>query len=165
MKNEIFEFLQKNENSIDSLINDSKLILTQSSSKNIDEVAYILLNLLNTLDVGDITSSNLGDDCKNQLSIFLKEEKGSITTYLRGVKQTDSPKLIDIEWKFVGTATLDNNYSEFSPKIILKLQFSNGDSKVIETDFANFKKLQEDLEEGLLSYNSVYAKRVESFAK
>jgi len=55
--------------------------------------------------------------------------------------------------------------SDFSPKILIKLKFNNGKEKLVESDFAGFKKLQEDIEEGLYSYNSIYSKRVDNFAK
>ena len=76
------------------------------------------------------------------------------------------PRLIDIEWKFIGLASVDKiDVNDLEPKILLNLIFNNGKKKIIETDFANFKKLQEELDLALSSFNSAYSKRINTFSK
>jgi len=75
-------------------------------------------------------------------------------------------KLTDIEWKLVGSASLENAETDnFQPRIILKLKFSNDLSQIIETDFAGLKKLQEEFELSSSGFNSAYSKRLIAFSK
>jgi hypothetical protein len=164
MKNEFYDFFNKHENNLDALVYDAKQILSYTYSRNIDQNAFILLNISNSLEIIDIVNSNLSETSKTVLQNFLKEEKNNIKQYLKLLKSSDFPKLVNIEWKFIGLSSIESP-SDFSPKILIKLKFNNGKEKLVESDFAGFKKLQEDIEEGLYSYNSIYSKRVDNFAK
>jgi hypothetical protein len=164
MKNEISDFFEKNSNSLETILQESKKLLTDGANKNIDERAFILLYLLNIVNSNDILESTLSEEIKTFLTSFIKEEAESIKNFQKIIKSSSFPKLVDLDWKFIGLISIDQG-SELIPKILVKLQFNTGESKVFETDFANFKKLQEDIEEGLNSYNSVYSRRVESFSK
>lgn len=78
----------------------------------------------------------------------------------------DVHKLVDIEWKFVGVASLEQAESgAFEPKIILNLIFSDNTAAIMETDFGTLKKLQEELELASSSFNSGYARRLNAFTK
>jgi hypothetical protein len=163
MKNEIVDFFVQNSGAINTLLSEVKQILG-NGIKNQNETPYVLLNILTILTPSDISASNLPDELKLSLTNFMTEEVDSIKLFKVREKGVSYPKLIDLEWKFIGQTRLDN-VSEMIPKVLVRLKFNNGESKIFETDFAGFKKLQEDVEEGLNSYNSVYSKRIESFAK
>jgi hypothetical protein len=161
MKNEIYEFFEKNLNDIDSILANTKQAL---ENKSVDPRAYILITILGNIEPSHIANTNFPDEIKNKLLAFLKEEENSIQKIMRETK-SEYPRLVDLEWKFIGLSPIDQVSIEVIPKILVKLKFNNGENKIFETDFAGFKKLQEEVEEGLNSYNTVYSKRVESFAK
>lgn len=174
MKNEIFEFFQKSANDMDYLIETSKTILNKNKTN--EQRAYILLNILYEYikdEKMNILSSKLKEVLDeislNNLLLFSKEETDNIIDYFTTVKierENQIPKLLDFEWKFIGLTTLDKfEIAEYTPKILLRLIFNNGQEKIIETDFSNFKKLHEEIDENLSSMNSVYAKRIVSFSK
>ena len=176
MKNEFSDYFTKNKTTLDQYIEDAKNLV--SNNKVLDNNTYTLCFLLSDILKNKLfenekfmdslkqiininTIQNLVDFATEEQEYFFKFEKD-----VKSFKSDNVSKLIDIEWKFVACSSLENfEINELQPKIILKLLFSNGSTKVLETDFANFKKLQEELDEGCNSFNSTYSKRIESFSK
>ncbi len=74
--------------------------------------------------------------------------------------------LKDIEWKFIGLIDINSiDRRDIDPKILLKLIFSDDSIKIVESNYSNFKKLQEEMEENISSFNSVYLRRIIKFSK
>ena len=178
MKNEIIDFFHKNCDDIEFLLDDCKILLNHGKVN--DKRTYILCNILAEVIrdsiFGDNSSelfSSLKEKVKPEalayLSTILKEEKENFIGYyneIENIRNEKLPRLIDIEWKFIGLTSIDKiGANDLEPKILLNLLFNNGARKIIETDYANFKKLQEELEISLNSLNSAYAKRVNTFSK
>lgn len=171
MKNEIVEFFQRNAGDVSYLVEDCRSIL--NTNKSNDQRSYVLLNILSEMKE-NITSSDelkgiLDEETVNNLSLFLKEEGGLLKEYFSWFKQSkneNTPKLVDFDWKFIGLASIDKlDTGEITPKILIRLIFNNGKTQLIESDFANLKKLQEEIEENLSSFNSTYSRRIETFSK
>jgi len=160
MKNEIKLFFSTNEDKLEKILYDSKIILEQNSNSSMSE-SYIMIHLLSHMSYDDISLLDIGEEKIGLVLNFYKEMNLLIKKFISNIDKI--PKLIDFEWKFVLLNSLNNE--ESIPKIILKMIYSNGSELIVETDFANFKKLQEEMEECLNSYNSVYSKRIETFAK
>lgn len=86
----------------------------------------------------------------------------SISNTLKNQKKM----LIDIEWKFITLSTIEDfENGSFYPKILLRLKYSDDTDKVIETDYGTFKKLQEEFEFAINSFNSRYSKKINAFVK
>lgn len=175
MKNEmIVEFFRRNKNELENLMSDAKLIVC-NKNKTHEENSFIFLGILNQYIkinqverlILELKENEILDGAINSeiLNSYILEEKENILIYFAEVNKNKN-NLVDFEWKFVGLSTLEKfDIGEIQPKIIIKLKFSDLTEKIIETDFAGFKKLQEEIEEGLQSFNSTYAKRIETFAK
>jgi len=176
MKNEFSEYFQKNKNNIDQYVEDAKNLI--ANNRVLDNNTYTLCFLLSEILKDGLFESErftnnlkeiLDESTLHNLLNFATDEQEFLFKFekeIKSYKQEKVSKLVDIEWKFVVTSSLDNfEINELQPRIILKLIFSNGSNKVLETDFANFKKLQEELEEGVSSMNSTYSRRIESFSK
>lgn len=132
-----FLYNNKEETSVDKLSN----MLNEYISNDSD---CLLLNKLLKENLEII--KNINKDCK--YSIF------------------KSKKLVDIDWKLVSKATLEMaELGEYIPTIIVNLIFSDGSHNILETDFATFKKIQEDLDNALSSFNSSYSRKVIAFSK
>ena len=178
MKNEIIEFFNKNTNDIEFLLDDSKILL--SNGKANDKRTYILCNILSEIIRNSLFGENynelfseLKEKIKPEALVYLmsilKDEKENFISYYREIENIQIekiPRLLDIEWKFVGLTSINKSgLNELEPKILLNLIFNNGVKKVIETDFANFKKFHEELDISLNYFNSSYAKRINTFSK
>ena len=178
MKNEILQFFDKNSSDIEFLLDDCKILL--ANGKGNDRRTYVLCNILSGIVKDNIFGENhseffnalidkVSPDSLNYLSSVMKDEKDNLINYYKEIEiiqKEKIPKLVDIEWKFIGLASLDKiDVNDLEPKIILSLVFNDGSRKLIETDFAGFKKLQEEIELSLGSFNSAYAKRINTFAK
>jgi hypothetical protein len=161
MKNEIKEFFERNEEELEYMLNDVKRILENDNS-NKNENSFTLLHLLSYIDEEHIKEIKIREDYKQLLISCLRDEKNRITSYIKEIKEI--PKLVDFEWKFIDLSSISNE-NAVVPKILVKLIYSNAQYKIVEADFSTFKKLQEEIEESLSAYNSVYSKRIESFAK
>lgn len=148
-----------------------------SQNKISDENSIIFLNILSDLLNKDYQVEKILKSLKqmisdesnfNLLEKIIKDNLQiikSINTEIE-INKFDSPRLIDIEWKFIGSANLDQAENEiFEPRILLNLVFSNGDKKIIETNFAGFKKLQEEFEIASQSFNSAYSRKLKVFTK
>lgn len=141
--------------------NQQTIILISIFSDVINKTSLDNLLLLIKKHVYNDTYVKLFTDILNEnLSFFISFNKK------QEYQKFSTNKLIDISWKLVGRATLDQaEQGLFEPKIILKLIFSNNTEQVIESDFTNFKKLQEEIDFICSSFNSGYAKKVLAFAK
>lgn len=176
MKNELIEFITKNSEVIEYILEDAKLVLNKSRSK--DDKSVILLNILHEIlkdneeklkDFLFHISKILDENKLSALTNFIVEEKINIIDYFMTIeneKRESYPKLTDFEWKFVGLTTPDKlETGEIIPKIILRLFFNNGSNKIIETDFSNLRKLLDEFEYNASSLNSTYVRRIDSFLK
>jgi hypothetical protein len=61
--------------------------------------------------------------------------------------------------------TNDLERGNINPKLLITLYFNDGSEQLIESSFASFKKLQEEIENCLSTFNSSYSRRVQIFAK
>ena len=74
--------------------------------------------------------------------------------------------LLKMDYKFIGLSTgNDLDKGNITPKILVKLYFNDGSEKLLETNFASFKKLQEEIEECLSGFKSAYLRRIQHFSK
>jgi hypothetical protein len=178
MKNDIIQFFHKNSNDIEFLLDDCKILL--SNGKGNDKRTYILTNILSGIVKDNLFGDNhnefysvlkdkINSETLNYLASVMKEERENLINYykeIENIQKEKLPKRVDIEWKFVGLASLNKiDVNDLEPKIIVNLIFNDGSSKVLETDFAGFKKLQEEIDLSLSSFNSAYAKRINTFSK
>jgi hypothetical protein len=174
MKKEINEFFINNNEQLEYIIQDAKIIL--NANKINDQRSFVLLNIIfNYIKEEKIEflvnklNEIVNESSLYLISSFIKEDQMNIIDYFSNIsleKEESYPKLIDFEWKFVGLSHLNNfEKGEIFPKIFIKLKFNNETEKILETDYSNLKKLQEEIEENLTSFNSTYAKRIEAFSK
>ena len=74
--------------------------------------------------------------------------------------------LTKMEYKFIGLCSANGlDKGNIEPKILLTLYFNDGSHQLIESSFASFKKLQEEIEHCLSAFNSSYSRRIQVFAK
>ena len=172
MNNEIINFFNFDQNKLETIIDEAKIIL--DTKKINDKSAFSLINILFEI----IKSSKkenfikkieetLDEEKSNLIKSFLNEEQINILeffNFMKNQKEVEVVKLVDFEWKFVLNSSITNN-DDATPKILVKLIFNNGQTKLLETDYSNFKKLHEEIEENLSAFNSTYAKRIETFSK
>ena len=175
MKNEIIEYVKNNKDNLFKLAEEVKNLITdKNTSANADTLVF--MNLLEYLINEKITdeflnyiNANIDNDLADALKKIMIEERDSLIESFFRIKngmENFKINLVDIEWKFIGLLDLNaNDLREMDPKILLKLVFSNDSFKIIETNYANLKKLQEEIEENVQSYNSIYAKRIINFSK
>jgi hypothetical protein len=176
MKNDLIDFFIKNSNELENIIEESKQVLIKKKSKS--ENAVILLNITyEQLKDGEEKlkefinqlSNNLEENKVRSLSNFISEEKMNVVDFfitLENEKRESYPKLVDLDWKFVGLVTPNKlEMGEISPKILVRLFFNNGTQNIIETDLANFRKLHEELDQNLSSLNSTFTRKIDTFLK
>ncbi len=175
MKNEIKEYLKNNQDNLYKLYEEVRSIITEKNTPaNSDTLVFMnLLEYISNERLNDdfikFISQNNDNELANALKKLLVEERDSFLETLLRIRNgiNSSPiNLVDIEWKFIELLDINSNdLREMDPKILLKLVFSNDSYKIIETDFSNFRKLQEEIEENVQSFNSVYTKRIINFSK
>lgn len=175
MKNEIKEYLENNKDNLHKLTEEVRNIITDiNTSPNAE--AFVFMNLLEYLnkeslidDFLSYISENFDNELANSVKKLLVEEKNSFLETLLRIRngiENSQIFLVDIEWKFVGLLDINaNDLRDMEPKILLKLVFSNDTFKIIETNYSNFKKIQEEIEENVQSFNSIYTKRIINFSK
>ena len=175
MNNEIAQFFKNILPQFNSILLEAKKSL--SHKKFIEENSFTFISILyeyireENLDFFfNQLQANLGENYDNNFAInlktFLQEETSNIIDFFSFLKfniKEENVRLIDFEWKFVGLSAPDNN--GIFPNIYLKLIFNNGNEEIIECNYSNFKKLQEELEEAIKSFNYSYSKRIEKFSK
>lgn len=130
--------------------------LSQSSENNTDMFLKLLKKEIVDDNVYVMFDKVLKDNVKEITDINNEIEK----------EKFKENKLVDIEWKFIGSASLEQADNKvFEPRIILKFIYSNGFTEIIESDYSNFKKLQEEFELASQSYNSAYSRKLIVFSK
>jgi len=171
MKNEICEFLVKNGSELPNLLEDGRSLI--HLNKVVQETVLYLLNIINYSLKDDnaenlmlISKECLNEDAQNCLLKFLSEEKENILNFFSNKDNNGILTLADFDWKFICLSDLDSfTKGEIHPKILLKLIFTDKNERIIESNYSNLKKLQEEIEYCLTSFNSTYTKRIENFSK
>ncbi len=130
----------------------SNYLQSNNLSNFIQIISPFIENENNQVVLSQLLSDNL---------VFIKQINNNISN-----NKFRTKKLIDINWKLVGRATLEQaELGSFEPKIILQLKYSDDSFDTVETDFGTFKKLQEELEISCNSYNSSYSRKINAFSK
>ncbi len=177
MRDEILTYLKENENNLNNYIEEINNLI-QNNIKNTDPEIIVLMSLLEYIiseksskDFIKFLSENYEIKEINLLENLLNTGKENFLEIYKRIKNGNGINnqrisLVDLHWKFVGVMDLNaNDLRDMEPKIIIKLIFSDDSIKLIETNFANLKKFQEELDDSLNSFNSVYSKRIVNFSK
>ena len=179
--NSSVEFFTKNLSNIPSLINELKQALEDINTPIKSENLYLFMNVLyevcrkeNLLDeylklVANKENIQLVQDMRSQILTLLSEEKDNIINYMRELnkrKKNNYLNLTKMEYKFIGLCSSnDLERGNISPKLLITLYFNDGSEQLIESSFASFKKLQEEIENCLSAFKSSYSRRIQVFAK
>ena len=179
--NSSLEFLKKNLNNIPSLLNELKQALEDLNNPIKSENLFLLINVLyefcrkeNILDeylkmIATKENIQLIQDIRSQILTFLSEEKDNIILYMKELnkrKKNNYLNLTRMEYKFIGLCSSnDLERGNINPKLLITLYFNDGSEKLIESSFASFKKLQEEIENCLSAFKSSYSRRIQVFAK
>ena len=179
--NSSIEFFKKNLNNIPSLINELKQAIEDINTPIKSENLYLFINVLfevcrkeNLLDeylkaVATQDNIQLLQDARNQILTFLSEEKDNIINYMKELnkrKKNNYLNLTKMEYKFIGLCSSnDLERGNINPKLLITLYFNDGSEQLIESSFASFKKLQEEIENCLSAFKSSYSRRIQVFAK
>ena len=179
--NSSVEFFTKNLSNIPSLINELKQALEDINTPIKSENLYLFLNVLydvcrkeSLLDenlklVANKDNIQLVQDMRTQILTLLSEEKDNIIHYMRELnkrKKSNYLNLTKMEYKFIGLCSSnDLERGNISPKLLITLYFNDGSEQLIESSFASFKKLQEEIENCLSAFKSSYSRRIQVFAK
>lgn len=167
---------------INLILQDSEILMEDlqcyfNSNKVSNEKTLIFLSIVSEFlennnkieSVLNIIKNNVKDHTVYlELEKILKDNVEEIKSINKEVEKQklNTIKLVDIEWKFIGSASLEQAENQiFEPRILLKLIYSDESHQIIETDFGNFKKLQEEFELAALSFNSAYSRKLIVFSK
>ena len=175
------DFFKDKLNNIPTLLNEVKQFLEDINLPLKSEDLYIFINILYSICLRDnlideylkpiITQDNvqLIQDIKGKIMGFISEEKDNIINYIRELKKRKKNNYLNLtkmEYKFIGLMTPnDLERGNINPKLLITLYFNDGSEQLIESSFASFKKLQEEIENCLSTFNSSYSRRVQIFAK
>ena len=179
--NSTLEFLKKNLNNIPSLLNELKQALDDLNTPIKSENLFLLINVLyefcrreNVLDeylklTATKENIQLIQDIRTQILTFLSEEKDNIVQYMKELnkrKKNNYLNLTKMEYKFIGLCSAnDLERGVINPKLLITLYFNDGSEQLIESSFASFKKLQEEIENCLSAFKSSYSRRIQVFSK
>ena len=181
--NSAIDFFRSNLSKIPTLLNDVKQVMEDINMPLKDENLFLIMNVLydicrnekrNLLDeylkaVQTQTNLELLTEVRNVMITFLSEEKENVINYMRELnnrRKTNYLKLTKMEYKFIGLCSANGlEKGNIQPKILITLYFNDGSHQLIESSFASFKKLQEEIEHCLSSFNSSYSRRIQVFAK
>ena len=179
--NASIDFFKKNLNNIPSLLNELKQALEDINTPIKSENLFLFLNVLYEICKKDAlldeylkliaTQQNiqLVQDVRNQILSFLSEEKDNIINYMRELnkrKKNNYLNLTKMEYKFIGLCSAnDLERGNINPKLLITLYFNDGSEQLIESSFASFKKLQEEIENCLSAFKSSYSRRIQVFSK
>jgi len=181
--NSAIDFFRSNLSKIPLLLNDVKQVMEDINMPLKDENLFLFMNVLydicrnektNLLDeylkaVQTQTNLELLTEVRNVMITFLSEEKENVINYMRELnnrRKTNYLKLTKMEYKFIGLCSANGlEKGNIQPKILITLYFNDGSHQLIESSFASFKKLQEEIEHCLSSFNSSYSRRIQVFAK
>ena len=177
------DFFKNNLENIPSLLNELKQALEDLNAPINSENLFLFMNILyeicrrekeNILDeslklVATKENIQILQDARNKIFAFLSEEKDNIIHYMRELnkrKKKNYLNLTKMEYKFIGLCSAnDLERGNITPKLLITLYFNDGSEQLIESSFASFKKLQEEIENCLSSFNSSYSRRIQVFAK
>ena len=179
--NSSIDFFKKNLNNIPSLLNELKQALEDINNPIKSENLFLFLNVLyeicrkeQLLDeylklVATQQNIQLVQEDRNQILSFLSEEKDNIINYMRELnkrKKNNYLNLTKMEYKFIGLCSAnDLERGNINPKLLITLYFNDGSEQLIESSFASFKKLQEEIENCLSAFKSSYSRRIQVFSK
>ena len=179
--NSSIDFFKKNLSNVPSLINELKQVLEDINAPIKSENLYLFLNVLyevcrkeNLLDeylklVATKENIQTVQDIRTQILTLLSEEKDNIIHYMRELnkrKKNNYLNLTRMEYKFIGLCSSnDLERGNINPKLLITLYFNDGSEKLIESSFASFKKLQEEIENCLSAFKSSYSRRIQVFTK
>ena len=181
LNNSSLEFLKKNLNNIPTLLNDLKQALEDLNTPIKSENLFLLINVLYEFCKSEgkldeylklmATKENIQliQDIRSQIFTFLGEEKDNLVQYMRELnkrKKNNYLNLTKMEYKFIGLCSAnDLERGNISPKLLITLYFNDGSEQLIESSFASFKKLQEEIENCLSAFKSSYSRRIQVFSK
>ena len=179
--NSSIDFFKKNLQNIPSLLNELKQALEEINTPIKSENLFLFLNVLYEICKKDslldeylkliATQENiqLVQEDRNQILSFLSEEKDNIINYMRELnkrKKNNYLNLTKMEYKFIGLCSAnDLERGNINPKLLITLYFNDGSEQLIESSFASFKKLQEEIENCLSAFKSSYSRRIQVFSK
>ena len=181
--NSAVDFFKSNLNKIPALLNEVKQVMEEIDTPLKNDNLYIFMNVLydicrnekkNLLDeylkaVQTESNVELLTEVRNAIVTFLSEEKDNVIIYMRELnnrRKNNYLKLTKMEYKFIGLCSASGlEKGNIEPKILITLFFNDGSHQLIESSFASFKKLQEEIEHCLSSFNSSYSRRIQVFAK
>ena len=126
-----------------------------------------LLCSLKLEDTEKFLSSFLEEQQVADALSFIKQDAKYISDYCAEAKQIEEAKkkkLISINWRLVTLSPL-SAVDSVEPWILLNLLFSDGTEKIIKSSFLDFKKMQEDFQSAVKSFEGSYARKVINFAK
>lgn len=174
MKNEIIEYLNTNKDNLNKFTEEIRNIVNERhTTANADTLVFMhlleyVINERLTDQFLKTISENFDSELEDSIKKLIVEERDSFKeTLLRSRNGVNNSQifLVDIEWKFIGLLdTNANDLREMDPKILLKFVFSNDTFRVVETNYSNLRKLQEEMEENVQSFNTIYSKRIINFS-
>ena len=179
--NSSIDFFKNNLSNIPNLIDELKQALEDINAPIKSENLYLFMNVLyeicrkeNLLEeylklVATQENIQLIQDVNNRIMTLLSEEKGNIIHYMRELnkrKKNNYLNLTKMEYKFIGLCSAnDLERGNISPRLLITLYFNDGSEQLIESNFASFKKLQEEIENCLSAFKSSYSRRIQVFSK
>jgi hypothetical protein len=175
MKNEIVEYFEKNKNNLSYLAEETQNIITNKYT-SIESNTFVFMTVLEYLfkekeqdELIKYFKKNYNEDIVNIIQTISIEQNEIFKEVFSNIKiefENSQIFLKDIEWKFIGLIDINSiDRRDIDPKILLKLIFSDDSIKIVESNYSNFKKLQEEMEENISSFNSVYLRRIIKFSK
>ena len=179
--NSSVEFFKKNLANIPSLLNELKQALEDINTPIKSENLFLFMNVLyeicrkeNLLDeylksVQTENNTEILNEVRNLIIAFLSEERDNVIHYMRELnnrRKNNYLNLTKMEYKFIGLCSANGlEKGNIEPKILITLYFNDGSHQLIESSFASFKKLQEEIEYCLSAFKSSYSRRIQVFAK
>ena len=181
--NSAVDFFKNNLKRIPTLLNELKQAMEDVNTSVKDETLYLFMNVL--YDICRKEKANLLDEylkalqndvnveilaeIRNLIATFLSEEKDNVIHYMRelnNIRKNNYLNLTKMEYKLIGLCSSNGlEKGNIEPKILITLYFNDGSHQLIESSFASFKKLQEEIEHCLSAFKSSYARRIQVFAK
>ena len=175
------DFFKNNMKQIPTLLNEFKQAMEDINNPVKNETLFLFMNVLydicrkeNLLDeylksVQTENNTELLNEVRNVIISFLSEEKDNVINYMRELnkrKKNNYLNLTKMEYKFIGLCSANGlEKGNIEPKILITLYFNDGSHQLLESSFASFKKLQEEIEHCLSAFKSSYSRRIQVFAK
>ena len=175
------DFFKNHLKEIPTLLNEMKQAMEDINAPVKSETLFLFMNVIynicrkeNLLDEylkGAQTEKNaeILNEVRNLIISFLQEEKDNFIIYMKELnnrRKSNYLNLTKMEYKFIGLCTANGlEKGNIEPKILITLYFNDGSQQLLESSFASFKKLQEEIEACLSAFKSSYARRIQVFAK